>query len=459
MFYDVASPGDLFHDLPRPRFEALASYCRDPLAPLVATEVRWLATADERLLASVVRDVADGDYAAVLLARDLVGRYRWVAMTAWHKTVDEVNAELPSVAQQTLEDFEAVCTQGDEAARPVDFFEPLHEPERLTDHFRRLADHEGYSPARGIIEAMMRWHKDTDRNFVEQFQTTGFDARMWELYLFAALQEAGYRVSPGVPDLQLEAIDGGLVFVEATTAGPPGQGADEPPTTDDTPLDRAYWTGYLPIRFAGPLVKKLEKRYWERPNVAGHPLVLAIQDFHAPMSMTWSRSALPMYLYGREDDAQHDSAGRLIIASERMHEHRWGNKVIPSGFFDQADAEHISAVIFNNGATISKFNRMGAIAGFGSPRVKMIRLGLAVDLDPSASMPVPFRREVDGSYAEDWMEGMDVYHNPRAAEPLPPDALPGAAHHRLLGDGNIETTAPGWHTLASITEILCRVPT
>lgn len=38
----------------------------------------------------------------------------------------------------------------------------------------------------------MRWYEDVDGNFIEQFQTTAFDARLWELYLFATLVEMGY---------------------------------------------------------------------------------------------------------------------------------------------------------------------------------------------------------------------------------------------------------------------------
>jgi hypothetical protein len=51
---------------------------------------------------------------------------------------------------------------------------------------------ERYSPARELIEAMMCFYDDTDGNFVEQFQTTAFDARIWELYIFAAFTELGY---------------------------------------------------------------------------------------------------------------------------------------------------------------------------------------------------------------------------------------------------------------------------
>lgn len=56
-----------------------------------------------------------------------------------------------------------------------------------------------FSAAREIISEMMRWHESADGNFVEQFQTTGFDARVWELYLFTVLTEANLEVSHPKP--------------------------------------------------------------------------------------------------------------------------------------------------------------------------------------------------------------------------------------------------------------------
>ena len=83
----------------------------------------------------------------------------------------------------------------DERGRPIDFFTPLKPEASLNPDFVGLSTLEGYSPARQVIEPRMRWHEDPDGNFVEQFQTTGFDARMWELYLFATLAEAGYPLN------------------------------------------------------------------------------------------------------------------------------------------------------------------------------------------------------------------------------------------------------------------------
>ena len=59
-------------------------------------------------------------------------------------------------------------------------------------------------------------------------------------------------------------------------------------------------------------------------------------------------------------------------------------------------------MLFSNSGTIAKFNRMGVIAGFGSPRVLVIREGTHVDHDANATTPKSFRRVVN---APGYMEG------------------------------------------------------
>jgi hypothetical protein len=57
-----------------------------------------------------------------------------------------------------------------------------------------------------------------------------------------------------------------------------------------------------------------------------------------------------------------DSEGK----DQRVEFYNWGEKQnIPAGFFRQPDAENVSAVLASNQATLTKFNRMGKIAGFG----------------------------------------------------------------------------------------------
>jgi hypothetical protein len=308
---------------------------------------------------------------------------------------------------------------------------------------------------------MMKWYEDADGNFIEQFQTTGFDSRFWELYIFAMLVEARFALDKAnaIPDF-CAGNAFGRICVEATSVNPSldKDGKCVPPPPLDTPEQiKEFQRNYMPIRFAGPLTAKLSKKYWERSNVSGLPFLLAIQDFHAPGSMVYSRTALPIYLYGMDWNSHRTEDGNLIITPVPIVTHQWGAKIIKSGFFNFAGAENISAVITNASATISKFNRIGILAGFGSKRVRMIRTGTVVNNDANASSPTTFIHDVNSSeYTETRVEGLDVFHNPNATNPLHPEMLPGAAHHRLLKDGQLQSQVPAWHPFGSTSRIFLR---
>ena len=444
-------------DIKQVRFEALAAYCRQPEPLIAGTEVRWLEAYDEEILVVVIRDATDGDYSAMLLARDLKERYRWVEMTKFFATVDEALAAAPKLVEKIHADFGGQRAQGDEKGKPVEFFTPVVAAEKLNRDFVTISSLEGYSPALELMKPMMRWYEDADGNFVEQFQTTGFDARLWELYLFAALVEAGYVFEKtfAMPDFCARNAFGQLC-IEATTVNPsrmPSGELVQPPPLDTKEQVEAFQKQYMPIRYAGPLTAKLGKKYWEKEHVKGQPLVFAIQDFHSPNSMVMSRTALPIYLYSMVWDWQ-NAEGELVISPKKIEQHVWGQKTVASGFFALPGAENISAVISNASATISKFNRMGALAGFGSKRVRMLREGTAANPDPNSEFPTVFMHDVNSPhYSETWMEGMDVFHNPNAVHPLDPVMLPGAAHHRLQEDGQLVSLLPKWQPFGSFTHI------
>lgn len=441
------------------RFNALAGYCRQPQTSLYAEELRWFEHGGERVLATLIRDRTDGDFGGMILGRDRKGRFRGIGDAGFHKSQRRAEASLRREMERLSMAPDEEYYQGDEAGAPLDFFAPLAPREQLSDDFVKLAEQEGFSLARGIIEPMMHWYEDPDGNFIEQFQTTGFDARLWELYLFATFVEMGYLINRihAVPDFACIGMRGEF-SVEAMTVNPTqdSTGAIVPPPPLDSPEDvRGFLREYMPIKFGSTLTSKLAKKYWEKPSAAGKPLFFAIQDFSTPASMVFTRSALPVYLYGYDYEWEHDSGGRLSITPRKITEHRWGHKVIPSGYFDLPEAENVSAVLFSNSGTISKFNRMGMLAGFGSRRVVLVRQGYAVDHDPNAAAPRAFRHVVNAlDYSETWVEGLDVFHNPRAKHPIEPWMLPGAAHHRLLEDGQMESFTPTSHPLGSFTYII-----
>lgn len=443
------------------RFNALAGYARKSLIRILAKEVGWFELPTRGIVGAVIQDRADGDYGGVVFARDAKLRFRWVDGTPFMASQRRVEVELRRAMEKAalapVEDHH----QGDEKGAPVDFFFYTRPKNELNPSFVKLAEEVGFSPAREIIELMMRWHEDTDGNFVEQFQTSGFDQRIWELYLFAALVEMGHELDSraSVPDFLCSGMWQDFA-IEAVTVGPTKVGGKvvPPPAAKTDDEIKAFLQEYMPIKFGSALFSKLKKAYWERPNVAGKSFALAIQDFSSPLSMVYTRSAFQRYVFGYDHDWHYGPGGELVITPRKISEHTWEGKTIPSGFFDQPGAENISAVLFSNSGTISKFNRMGITTGFGSGDVFAVRRGTAVNHDPNASGPVHFAHAVNSpDYVETWTEGLDVFHNPKALLPLDPDLLPGAAHLFLRSDGQVESLTPDWEPLASTTMIAAPV--
>jgi hypothetical protein len=433
------------------RFEALAGYSRQPTTiPILERE--WYEVQNERLLGLIILEGIDEEFGGIVLGRDGNGRFRWVAGTAFFDNIEAAREALRIAMDGQANEPDASFHQGDEFRRSTALLTPLVPEAQMGTLFQLLVETEAYSSAKGLIDALSPYFRDLDGNFIQQFQTTAFDARIFELYLFAMLHEIGYAFdqSENAPDYHC--VDPwSNFFVEAVTVQPT-EGMEPPPVPTTPEEFRNYTEGYAAIKFGSALFSKLRKKYWERPHVAGNPLVLAVQDFSGPLSMMRTSTALADYLYGWRHEATRDSEGHLVITPSRIGEHRYGEKVIPSDFFALPEAEHISAVIHNPHATLSKFNRMGVLAGFGSNSVRLIRKGVRKDHNPDASEPTPFTIDVrDPNYSETWVEGLSVYHNPRALLPLDPDLFPGSAHHFIREDGMIDSYTPEYFPMASVT--------
>lgn len=164
----------------------------------------------------------------------------------------------------------------------LDLFAETGKPAaQLHPQFVHLRDLERYEPACGVLRELQGTFDDPDGNFVEQFQTTGFDSRTFELFLFAMFKEQGHTIdrSHARPDFLL-GKHGLTVAVEAVTASMPAVGGIQPyfslPKAQTTKELLAYIRDSLPIRLGSPLFSKLRQQYWLEPHVQGRPLVLAL---------------------------------------------------------------------------------------------------------------------------------------------------------------------------------------
>lgn len=428
------------------RFEALVGYTRIPIVKMVASEIAWLSNRSESLLFTVLLCHQDWDFSVIVLARDSLKKYVCVdtsptPFASYEEAINFIHNYLTELAAGR--NYVSIDSRGTQEKY---LFDILDEKKDLSQSFMKLKDSISFHAARGIISEMMHHFHDVDGNFIEQFQTTGFDSRIWELYLFAALKELDFYFddSHKYPDYLVNK-HGIEIGIEAVTV-------NKSSTLEYTGDDFVEQTQqFMPIKWGSPLYSKLNKRYWEHEHVKNKPFLLAIADFHGERSMLWSSTSLSYYLYGIKNKFNFDSDGHMVITPEVIEEHKYKDKVIPSAFFALEEAKHISGVLFSASGTLSKFNRMGVLAGFGHDDVVITRCGSAHHHNADSPIPKLFQFTIiNGKYNELWREGLNIFHNPHALHPIDSSLFPQIAHHKLQPDGILMSESPEFSPYSSI---------
>lgn len=404
-------------------------YSKQPLARLMSDEVAWFEVFDKKLLAVIVFDKTDSDYLFVILGRDSNNLFRTIETSDefYLKEEDAIDG-LKKVLKKYESDGKTFYPQG-EKRTPNEILKPQVSKEKLHEYFKLLINDSKYEAAKNIIKEGAYSFFDVDGNFIKDFQSTGFDSRLWELYLHIYFYFSGFEVinEHQRPDFQLSYF-GETVFVEAVTVNPTqGNNSNIPkaPSTFEEALPLIE--SYVPIKFGSALYSKLQKKYWELDYVNTHPFIIAIHDFHMPGSMTWSQQALSEYLYRRRTRIKLDKNNEQVELVEDIQEHSWDGKTIPSGFFSQPDSENVSAILFSNAATLTKFNRMGKLAGLAPSNIHMIRQGYR--FNPNGDQSLLFSIDIDDSkYEESWEDELIMFHNPNAVAPVDPNLFPNITH-------------------------------
>lgn len=404
-------------------------YCRQPQLQFFSKEIEWYSLFDNRLLAVVIFDFTDNDYGYVILGRDENRLFRCIdGSKEFFSTVDLARQKLAQCIQNQYEFKIQDCyPQNDINKKRINLFKEIILPNKQHKNYRVLAKGKQFEAARNLISEIANSFIDNDGHFAREFQSVNFHARLWELYLHMYFNHnMNFHVTNqhASPDFELSCF-GEKIFVEAATVNP---------STDKKRPDAAYsfsptsiqrkLRNFMPIKFGSVLLSKLNKKYWEKSHVKGHPLIIAIHDYHNDDSMTWSRTALANYLYGFEAKVKQ---GCPIL--KKISKHKWQGKEIKSGFFFQPESKYISGVLFSNQATLTKFNRMGRLGGLGGKQIKIVRISFLFDPDPNAFEPLIQFKDIDESdYEESWSEGLVMYHNPNAVFPLNPPCFDDISH-------------------------------
>ena len=266
------------------RFEALL-YRRAPWTFLMSKELEWWANSDESLLAVVSLDLIDNDYSLAILGRDEQGLFRAIDAMCSLESIEVARKEIEKRVGELSVDNPQEFPQGDNDRKKHEILEPCVPLSKMNCAFEYLLENEGYSPARGIIKELSYAFSDLDGNYKKDFQTTGFEGRLWELYLYACLYEEKFQVDEdyGVPDFLVQKGKN-RIAIEAVTVNPTDGVVGEVPNSPED--EQLLCADYMPIKWGSALFSKLRKRYWEKDHIIGLPLVFAIHDFHGKGSMT-----------------------------------------------------------------------------------------------------------------------------------------------------------------------------
>ena len=442
------------------RFNAFVDWTRGPYVGELTDELEYYADTLERVLGVLTLDYTDQDFGYVILGRDEARRFRCIDVKVSMPNPGMARSRLKKAISQLSQTGKTIFPQSDGPHKSVDLFQPQMPSDRWNPCFGAMLEYPHWQPAIGIMSEMMRHFVDVDGHFVKEFQSNGFDARIWELYLYAYLKEERLHFDREhhAPDYMVGKY-GKKVAIEAVTINPSGKMAplersnSGPILRSQEEISRLL-ENQIPIKFASTLTGKLNKKpaYWELDHVKGHPLVFALADFHEPQSMTWSFPAVLQYLYGVSHEFAHDATGQLTISPLKInHFTKENGAQVQAEFFFLPETENVSAVLFSNSGTLSKFNRMGRLAGFGDGKSLMFRSGVCHHHDPNSALPRPFHLEIaPGKATETWAEGLSMFHNPNAKIPVPRELFPSIAHHEFR-DGQVHSLIPEFHPYASMT--------
>lgn len=330
-----------------------------------------------------------------------------------------------------------------------DLFNPIiAKPDQIHPQFLMLKNSTIHEAARNLLNDIFSKLPNPDNHFAREFQSQGFNSRVFELGLFQLLAETGFKISQefDAPDYML--TKGKLrIAVEAVASSPKIVGKNT--LNDIKKLSAAAEKNRamhdFPIRAGSSLFSKIKKRYWELEQFKNIPLVFAYQALHEGGSLFFKPEYLIEYLFGvRLND-------RFVTGFAKKNDkgHRKGEKKIPSGFFNQPDVENLSAVLFTNGLTIPKFFRMADI-GEKNSSVDWYRRGIAYLPHPRFIVGLKFQYNRKDKLAakEDWSQSAMLIHNPNAIHPIQPFLFPQFSH-AFLRDGLLSIEVPRFHPIMS----------
>lgn len=322
----------------------------------------------------------------------------------------------------------------------LDLFSPVTDEDKFHPIFKLLLE-EKYGPERDVLSQWAVGFEDRDRKFVHEFQTT-FESSMWELYLHTFLKSLDAKIdfSYSAPDF-VASLDRDIC-IEATICAP-AQNAPPPigHSSDDIPDDLNEFNKEATIRLCNSFtskVTKYRKSYSKAEHTKSKPYIIAIASFDRPFSHLSSNRPIMAMLYGVyfDEEATIESGAENVVRYPVDGVWKNENTSIPLGYFTNDQYKEVSAVVFSSLATWGKIRALAD---------NRDALSVYSTFHPSEHGLMPELRvtkKVD--YVEDLADGLQIFHNPFAENPISPDTFNHSRIAQYIPDkeGNLETIAP-----------------
>ncbi len=307
----------------------------------------------------------------------------------------------------------------------MDLFTPSVEKDQMNPNFVSVLDPRR-EPERRLFQAWADGFVDRDNKLVNEFQTT-FNSSFWEIYLHALFKSYGFRNdwSNASPDFCLNK-DGFEFVVEATTANAArGQPNEWDRTFSNEELTKLKRFKDLNteaiIRLSNSIqakYQKYQKSYRAQAHVIQKPFVLAVAPFEQPhFNLQYDRPIRALlYDYYVDEDAYLDNPSAFPFGPPAVslgHVLKANGSPIDLGLFNNPAMAEISAIIFSSTATWGKLTAMAEDSD--TPAIIT-----SVWATPPSGAPEK-RRVLRSEHTEEIHDGLQIYHNAHANQPLNPE--------------------------------------
>jgi len=306
----------------------------------------------------------------------------------------------------------------------MDLFTPLVPLEQQHQHFRFISQSGLCDSELEVIKSWADGFTDRDGKFIKEFQTT-FNSSFWELYLFACFKELGLAVnlSYETPDFVMTSPHGEII-AEATTANHPkgfrpewDKGLPDLRKLDETSMDDMLRLSTIRLLQAiTDKYKKFIKTYSKLTYAQNKPFVICVSPFDQPFFFLQDAIALVQVLYAFEQPLliPGSQEGEMLIVGEsrRYRVQKKPGVEIPLGLFTNPNMADVSAIFFNNRATLCKVRALAEAGKY--PVIFYGSRAIESETETGVQRFVTERP----NYQETLLDGFHVLLNPFAKNPL-----------------------------------------